>query len=430
MVNVLRRVIPGWPVLRAALVLSEYMGFVFALLLMFCVAPAHALISTTGYARVITQSAFNAYKVASASLAVSTISPAVAAATTGSVALRMVAGPLGWASLGVSAGLVLGQIYYSNSQVQQMQSAAAGPAPWSIPGYTNTFTGSTTMSAVTDPYYSGLYDFSLSTAYAPYPPAANATTCQYLAMPGGWTGPFAFQGQPCVYFHSANSAYNGTDPSFGVATPATPAQIQTYVGGLPATDPNSIASNTTQVGVGVSPQSATSVVSQNVDPASLPSTVVVAATVPATSIVVDPSAPAPPGTQTQTVGQTTTTTTTSTTTTDPQTGVTTTTKTDDDVAVSSCTSGEHDSRTLGTILQTHIDTWKGSGIAGALSTLQLLTWPSASPTYTLNSVLLGTFSFDFTAWNGILLALRSLIIAGASFAAYRIVFVGGSGGSD
>ena len=55
---------------------------------------------------------------------------------------------------------------------------------------------------------------------------------------------------------------------------------------------------------------------------------------------------------------------------------------------------------------------------------------NSSPTYTLNSVLLGTFSFDFTAWNGILLALRSLIIAGASFAAYRIVFVGGSGGSD
>jgi hypothetical protein len=46
----------------------------------------------------------------------------------------------------------------------------------------------------------------------------------------------------------------------------------------------------------------------------------------------------------------------------------------------------------------------------------------------LNSGLLGTFSFDFTAWNGILVALRTLIIAGASFAAYRIIFVGGSGG--
>ncbi len=85
---------------------------------------------------------------------------------------------------------------------------------------------------------------------------------------------------------------------------------------------------------------------------------------------------------------------------------------------------------FGSILQTHIETWRGSGLAGALSTLQLLTWPSTSPTYTLNSGLLGTFSFDFTAWNGILVALRSLIIAGASFAAYRIIFVGGSGGSD
>ena len=41
------------------------------------------------------------------------------------------------------------------------------------------------------------------------------------------------------------------------------------------------------------------------------------------------------------------------------------------------------------------------------------------------SNLLGTFTLDFSAWSGMLTALRSIIIAIAGFVAYKIVFVGG-----
>ena len=60
----------------------------------------------------------------------------------------------------------------------------------------------------------------------------------------------------------------------------------------------------------------------------------------------------------------------------------------------------------------------------ALNLLKTLTWPSAIPTYSLQSNLLGSFTLDFSAWSGMLTALRSLIIALAGFVAYRIIFVG------
>ena len=46
------------------------------------------------------------------------------------------------------------------------------------------------------------------------------------------------------------------------------------------------------------------------------------------------------------------------------------------------------------------------------------------PVSNLSSNLFGTFTLDFSAWSGLLTALRSLIIALAAFVAYRIIFVG------
>jgi hypothetical protein len=37
----------------------------------------------------------------------------------------------------------------------------------------------------------------------------------------------------------------------------------------------------------------------------------------------------------------------------------------------------------------------------------------------------GTHTLDFSGWTGILVALRSLMIAIAGFVAYKIIFVGG-----
>ena len=44
--------------------------------------------------------------------------------------------------------------------------------------------------------------------------------------------------------------------------------------------------------------------------------------------------------------------------------------------------------------------WQGSGLLSALNLLKTLTWPSAIPTYSLQSNLLGSFTLDFSAWSG------------------------------
>ena len=89
-----------------------------------------------------------------------------------------------------------------------------------------------------------------------------------------------------------------------------------------------------------------------------------------------------------------------------------------------CSAGNHDTRTFGSVLQDHINQWQGSGLLSALNLLKTLTWPTAIPTYSLQSNLLGSFTLDFSAWSGVLTALRSLIIALSAFVAYRIIFVG------
>ncbi|MEO5955990.1 MAG: virulence factor TspB C-terminal domain-related protein [Nitrospiraceae bacterium] len=68
--------------------------------------------------------------------------------------------------------------------------------------------------------------------------------------------------------------------------------------------------------------------------------------------------------------------------------------------------------------------WQGSGLLSALNVLKTLTWPTTPPVYTLTSSTWGTYTIDFGPWAGMLTAIRSLIIAMASFVAYRIVFVG------
>jgi hypothetical protein len=135
---------------------------------------------------------------------------------------------------------------------------------------------------------------------------------------------------------------------------------------------------------------------------------------------VDPNATKPAGTVTN--NSTTQTTTTTTTTTGNPDG--STTKQETDSAPVSCTSGNHEVRTFGGILQAHLDLWKGSGLLSALNLLKTLTWPTTIPTYSLSSSVFGNFTLDFSAWSGMLTALRSIIIAIAGFVAYRMIFVG------
>ena len=72
-------------------------------------APSHAfqVSSTTGYARYVAQATQQAYVTAHRAQLIGTLAPALSAAGAGSVALRMVAGPLGWASLDAAVDRLL-----------------------------------------------------------------------------------------------------------------------------------------------------------------------------------------------------------------------------------------------------------------------------------------------------------------------------------
>lgn len=425
--DVFRVYIPGWPVCRAALILSVYLGFIAVLGIMVCVTPAQALVSTTGHARIASQSAMNALNVAKRSLAVQSIGSAIAGSGSGaSVAARIVASGIGWPAIGVASGLVIAQYFWNQQQVAEIKDQASPAGPIQINGQDFPLpAGSEFLPIQPAALCDGVFvcDGMITTGpNQPPNPNCTITINTTSPLPPGWSGWFSKSGGGgCVAYHNAGQANPATQ---GTGT-STPEDVAGYIGGLPASDPNSMESNFDQVGAGVAPSSASKVVEFPLNSTELQTQVVPASSVSPTDTVLDPSAE--PGAGPVSTTETQTSTTTTTTTTNPDGSTTTQEET---TTVSDCSAGQHDSRTLGTILQSHIATWRGSGIAGALSTLQLLTWPSASPTYTLNSGLLGTFSFDFTAWNGILLALRSLIIAGASFAAYRIIFVGGSAGAD
>jgi hypothetical protein len=191
-----------------------------------------------------------------------------------------------------------------------------------------------------------------------------------------------------------------------VTTPATPdsGQVAGYLNQLPANDPLSVESQTQPVGTTNSaPTGSVSQTDIPVSPTQMPTTVVPANAVPDGSAVVDPNAPAPTQ-QAQTNTQTATTTTT----TNPDGS-----QTDTQTATVQCNWGQHDARTFGTVLQDHYNLWSASGLLGTLELIKNLTWPSTFPTYTLSSSILGTFTFDFNAWAGVITALRTLVMCGS-----------------
>ncbi len=423
--------------MRTKLGICLYMLLVDVICCYLVVFPVYAFqvsSSTTGYVRVASQAAVSTMLTAQRAATVASLATGISASTAGSVAVRLVASSVGWPVLGIVAGMTLAMYVYDQSKVAAIKAAAAPPAAWTIPGFTNTMTGPSTMHVADAAFtaaYGGLYDYWVETAYAPYPPAPNSSTCQYVTMGNGWIGPYSMSvpvSAHCVYLHYASALYNGTDPSIGAQGSPTADQIATYLGNLPANGPNSLESNTTLVGAQSQPTPADLTSSLPVPESGLATTVVPATSVQPTDLVVNPNANPPTGTvttntPTQTTTDTKTTTTTSTT--NPDGSVTTTsTETGQDTAPVSCTAGNHESRTFGSILQEHLTLWAGSGLLSALSLLKTLTWPTAIPTYSLQSNLLGTFTLDFSAWSGMLTAIRSIVIAIAGFVAYKIVFVG------
>jgi len=389
------------------------------------VTPALALVSATGYVRVVPNTAQLAYLGAHRAALISTVAQAAAVTSPSSVAIRLVAGPVGWAALGVSVGLALMQIHYSQPELAAVKTAASPPgamvkADGSALGWTALTAGSCLWSACT---------VGQTQASVPVPngkPIQNCGNPSTAPAYAGWTSAEQWQcpAGGCGCFWSWLMTYNGANGN-NLARPTltepTPQQVTDYLTGLAPTSPNSVEANTQSLGQGVSPQSAASETSTAVSPTDLPTTVKPVGQVAPTDAVVDPNAPKPSGTESVPATQTTTSTTTTTTNPDGS-----TTEATQESASVSCSGNEHDARSFGSILQTHFTTWQGSGLLSALSILQTLTWPETLPTITFSSTTWGTHQVDFNQWAAVFTVLRTLTIAGAGFAAYRIIFVGGS----
>ena len=384
--------------------------------------------SSTGYVRVATASAISAYQVAQRAAFTSAVASAISAPTAASVAVRLATGPVGWGLLGVSAALTLASLYYSVQDVQVVKTAALAAAS---PVGTRSDGSGTSLPA----------EAVWNPASCVHPCAFNAQQYFYVDSVGessascyqgndggtftdpawpGWTrSNQAISGPTCRrnWFHTNDGTTASSHQEIGFLPPSslTLGEYQTYVGGLPATNPNSIESKTSPVGQGATAPSAENVTTLPVSPSEVVPTVKPASQVGPTDAVIDPNAPPPMGPQPPVPSAQTTTTT------NPDGSVT---QHEDSTSSVSCSAGNHDPRTFGSVLQDHLKQWKGSGLLSALNLLKTLTWPSAIPTYSLQSNLLGSFTLDFSAWSGMLTAIRSLIIALAGFVAYRIIFVG------
>lgn len=395
---------------RKTVTLALYLGFVELVAWFLITSPVHALVSSnTGYVRVASQSAMNALSVAQRSLTLSTVGTAIAGGSATSVAVRFVASAAGWPALGVAAGLVLAQVYYNATQTAAIK-AASSPATYPAwPG-----------AILSGPILAGPIIVGSIQKYDIGKHGGGIMGCGIDALPPGWSAIYDSVADTC-FVYAPITATNG--PGGAILTDPTPTQVQNYLDTLPANDPLSIASNTQTVGVGQTAPDANNQTTVAVDPAAVPTTVVPVGNVSQTDTVVNPNEPQP-ATTTQTTQQSQTTTTT---TTNPDGS---TTHTDTDTASVSCDVAGHDQRTFGSILQEHMNTWAGSGIAGQLNLIKNLTWPSTLPVLSLSSSIFGNFTVDFNTWATQFAVLRTLIIAAAGFVAYRIIFVGGAGGSS
>ncbi|MCI1280135.1 MAG: hypothetical protein LKG23_14250 [Nitrospira sp.] len=413
--------------------LMTYLGFVWALFVSLCLVPGESLGQTaTQYSRVVAQAERIAYLAAQRSALASQVATAALAPSTASMAVRMVAGPVGWAALGVSAGLVLAQMYYSQSDLSAVKAAASTPGGWQVTttnAGVQTFPGLGTSTSGNAAYPFASIQFSaidvpLCAIDAEYRhdwvvgPFQSVSTAVYF--PGNFfvNGP-AVGGQNLYVCHRVGIPGSPPPLQDGAIAP-TQQQVADYVTSLPASDPKSIDAHTNPVGTTGSIQPADTTISQAVTPTEMPTTVK-PKPVPAGDIVVADNVPPPASTPQQTTQQQTTTTTTTTT----QNPDGSTTQQEETQATTSCAVGSHENRTFGTVLQAHQTIWGTSGLLGTLNLLKSLTWPSTLPVIALPSAFFGNQQVDFNQWAWFFTVLRTLVIATASIAAYRIIFVGG-----
>jgi hypothetical protein len=227
-----------------------------------CIGLAQRIVSNTGYVRVATAATGTAYYSANASTITSAIAASATSGSIASTAVRIVAGPIGWAAIGVVAGTALYQWYYSQADMQTLYTSSGTQSYQTPSGFVAV--GGSKISGCFGPCTAGTTQFY----YIPHHTAAQNNQCNggwYTGptLPTGWIqtgsgwGTASWGGDPNTCYDVGSRVSTGaSDPNiFGsVTAPPTTAQVQSYLQGLPSNNPLAPANH--QQAAGVDPSSA------------------------------------------------------------------------------------------------------------------------------------------------------------------------------
>lgn len=409
--------------MKGVLLLLGYLLFVWALAVVWTMLPGSVFAyQATQYARVVAQAEQIALAHARAATTAASVASAAVATTPPSTLIKFVTSA-NWLGLAVLAGVTIMSLYYSSQQLQAVRQAATPSAGADGQNPTRHY----------DVYGIGTNGSCLATIPSG-PGAGGSKSCMtgydQIAVLAVGQGCFTGWGNTADW-----EAYGSTGSGDGVACwvahksgrpnglvvaqgqPATQQQVQTYLQSLSDSDPNSLVSHSAPGGSNHSaPGPADNATTIGIDPADAASTVK-QKPVPAMDSMVADNVPPPAGTQQQQTQQQAATTSTVT---NPDGSATETT-----IATVACTTPDHEPRTMASVLQAHQETWNTSGLIGAVNLLKNLVWPTTLPTISLPSQFFGTQTVNFNDWAWFFTALRALVIAIATLASYRIIFVGG-----
>lgn len=378
-----------------------------------------------------------------------------AGARTTSLGLRLLTAGTGWVGLGVSVGLVALEYYYAADEINELYDntktldecykADVSGTIYEL-NLCGTFSGSSVLGieegvqtgiepcGSNNSVNPGSRDFVVKLSVHGSVPGCgtsgfNINTCRSsLNLPhGGSTGYFTWDGGTSGSQRFICSAHLTTTPAtfpYQDEEAPTPQQVSDWLDANP-THPLSLDSQRTNIGTEGTPQAADEVVTEPLTSQQTATEIKPGSEVEPEDVVFSDPLNNPPGTEPQSPVVPTTTTTTTTTTTLDEEGnpvdTTTTTTTTEETISASCPPGSMETRTVGSIFQSHIDTWGSSGLLGTLATFYAVTFTDELPVIAINTQQHGNFSLDFNDFAWVFLALKIMLISYTALFAYRLV---------
>src|SRR4030067_948183 len=85
-----------------------------------------------------------------------------------------------------------------------------------------------------------------------------------------------------------------------------------------------------------------------------------------------------------------------------------------------CTAGASDTRSVGGVLQSHMDTWQGTGLIGAISGFYNVSFQADLPVISVEDTF-GQHEIDMNDYSGVFIILKAVTIGATALMCYRLV---------